>query len=81
MRKKIIAENGIWKALPGTNPGTWLIYNQGTTIGICRDGTFKSLIPLDINGMLNVIHLMLHAQHIDRNEEEVLKTKNEEHGN
>jgi hypothetical protein len=80
MRETIVAENSAYSARPLGTPGAWVIYDDKEHVGEIRNGKFETFRPLSINEMLTAINLMLHAQHIDRNEEKVLKTKNEENG-
>lgn len=79
--KKVIAENGLWCAYQNPDGTAWAVVSTGDkTVGIFRDGGFKSLYPLTINEMLTVISLMLRVHLVEQSEENVLKTKNDENG-
>jgi hypothetical protein len=82
MRQKIIAENGRFLAQPMTGtPGEWLIKDDERRVGHVKGGMFNTFTPLSVNEILTVAALMLRIHHVERGEEKVLKTKNEENGN
>lgn len=80
MRTTIIAENQLYKAVPGAIVGEWIFLHNTRMIGYMKDGAFKTAEMFTVGEMIIIIGLMLNAQRIDIFEENVLKTKNEENG-
>jgi len=81
MRKKIIAENERFVAIPFPGiPGEWEIFDGKEPVGYITNGTFGNFRCLTVGEMLIIVALMLRIHGVERVEEQVLKTKNEENG-